>query len=309
MLDPDAARRNLFRAARLGVRLSIDDFGTGYSSLSHLQRLPLHEIKIDKSFVIQMTDNDNDLVIVRSTIDLAHNLGLSVVAEGIETGEHLAMLQDLGCDLGQGFFVSQPLPIDRLTSWFDQTPWQLRAAAPARRQRLVDPRHLRPDARLDRFMPGSSLSARPAGRRLGWLEPEAAMGTTVMPAARRQRLVSRRRHAPAQRRWRRQRSTTSATKVSSWLSCCQALEKRGRAAVRLRSAGSRSKRTRQRQGHALARDDRLGVAERGQEIEQPLGAVGGQPRTISWSRRLVRRKAKVVLHCERMRARAPTAAG
>jgi len=125
MLDPDGAQRNLFRLHELGLRLSIDDFGTGYSSLSNLQRLPLHELKIDKSFVNQMMDNDNDLVIVRSTIDLAHNLGLSVVAEGIESERHLAILQDLGCDHGQGFFVSQPLPVERLTAWFDESPWQL----------------------------------------------------------------------------------------------------------------------------------------------------------------------------------------
>ena len=81
-----------------------------------------------------MMDNDNDLVIVRSTIDLAHNLGLSVVAEGIESEQHLAILQELGCDHGQGFFVSQPLPIERLTSWFDESPWQLtRSSARARR--------------------------------------------------------------------------------------------------------------------------------------------------------------------------------
>ncbi len=134
MHDPDGARRNLFRLHELGVRLSIDDFGTGYSSLSHLQRLPLHELKIDKSFVLQMTDNDNDLVIVRSTIDLAHNLGLTVVAEGIETEQHLAILRELGCDSGQGFFVSQPLPIERLTTWLDETSkdqWQRAHAAPA----------------------------------------------------------------------------------------------------------------------------------------------------------------------------------
>jgi diguanylate cyclase (GGDEF)-like protein len=125
MLDPATARRNLFRLHDLGVRLSIDDFGTGYSSLSALQRLPLHEIKIDRSFVAQMVDNHNDMVIVRSTIDLARNLGLAVVAEGIESERHLIALQDLGCDLGQGFFVSHPLPLERLTSWFDETRWQL----------------------------------------------------------------------------------------------------------------------------------------------------------------------------------------
>jgi EAL domain-containing protein (putative c-di-GMP-specific phosphodiesterase class I) len=125
MLDPATARRNLFRLHDLGVRLSIDDFGTGYSSLSALQRLPLHEIKIDRSFVAQMVDNHNDMVIVRSTIDLARNLGLAVVAEGIESERPLIALQDLGCDLGQGFFVSHPLPLERLTSWFDETRWQL----------------------------------------------------------------------------------------------------------------------------------------------------------------------------------------
>jgi EAL domain-containing protein (putative c-di-GMP-specific phosphodiesterase class I) len=140
MHDPEGARRNLFRLHELGIRLSIDDFGTGYSSLSHLQRLPLHELKIDKSFVLQMTDNDSDLVIVRSTIDLAHNLGLSVVAEGVETAEHLAILQDLGCDLGQGYFVSQPLPIDRLTTWFGQTSWSRPAPVGAERSRRASAR-------------------------------------------------------------------------------------------------------------------------------------------------------------------------
>jgi diguanylate cyclase (GGDEF)-like protein/PAS domain S-box-containing protein len=124
MLDPDGAQRNLYRLHDLGIRLSIDDFGTGYSSLSHLQRLPLHELKIDKSFVVHMIDNDNDLVIVRSTIDLAHNLGLRVVAEGIESEQQLATLRELGCDLGQGFFVAEPLPIEQLTLWFDQAPWK-----------------------------------------------------------------------------------------------------------------------------------------------------------------------------------------
>jgi diguanylate cyclase (GGDEF)-like protein/PAS domain S-box-containing protein len=130
MLDPDAARRNLCRLHELGVRLSIDDFGTGYSSLSALQRLPLHEIKIDKSFVAQMVDNPNDLVIVRATIDLARNLGLAVVAEGIESERHLTALRDLGCGLGQGFFVSHPLPIEQLTAWFDEGRWQLARLAP-----------------------------------------------------------------------------------------------------------------------------------------------------------------------------------
>jgi diguanylate cyclase (GGDEF)-like protein/PAS domain S-box-containing protein len=148
MLDPDGAQRNLYRLHDLGIRLSIDDFGTGYSSLSHLQRLPLHELKIDKSFVVHMIDNDNDLVIVRSTIDLAHNLGLTVVAEGIESEQQLATLRELGCDLGQGFFVAEPLPIEQLTLWFDKAPWKPSLAAAEAARAASDRDH--PDERRDR---------------------------------------------------------------------------------------------------------------------------------------------------------------
>ncbi len=125
MLDPDGALKNLRRLHDLGLRLSIDDFGTGYSSLSHLQRLPLDELKIDKSFVVNMTTSDHDMVIVRSTIDLAHNLKLKVVAEGVESEEHIEALHDLGCDLGQGFFIAKPMPIDLLDDWLGQTRWQI----------------------------------------------------------------------------------------------------------------------------------------------------------------------------------------
>ena len=123
MLDPAGAERNLFRLYDLGLRLSIDDFGTGYSSLSHLQRLPLDELKIDKSFVAKMHTNQQDLVIVRSTIDLAHNLGLRVVAEGIESARHIALLRRLGCQLGQGFFIAEPLSIELLTRWLGESRW------------------------------------------------------------------------------------------------------------------------------------------------------------------------------------------
>lgn len=97
----------------LGVTLSIDDFGTGYSSLSRLRKIPVKELKIDKSFIIDMARSRDDEVIVRSTIDMAHNLGLSVVAEGIETEETYRMLEQLGCDVAQGFLISKPLPVDQ----------------------------------------------------------------------------------------------------------------------------------------------------------------------------------------------------
>ncbi len=94
----------------LGVELSIDDYGTGYSSLSRLRRLPVSELKIDQSFIRDMVDNKDDAVVVHSTIELAHNLGLSVVAEGVETQSELDLLKRLGCDTIQGYLISKPLP-------------------------------------------------------------------------------------------------------------------------------------------------------------------------------------------------------
>ena len=123
MVDPDAALEILRRLDQIGLRLSIDDFGTGYSSLAGLRQLPVDELKIDKSFVMDMMNSENDAVIVRSTIDLAHNLGLQVVAEGVEQEEHIALLAGLGCDVGQGFFISKPLPRDEINAWFETSPF------------------------------------------------------------------------------------------------------------------------------------------------------------------------------------------
>ena len=125
MIDPERAMEVVERLADLGFMLSIDDFGTGYSSLSYLRRLPVQELKIDQSFVAQMDESDGDLVIVRSTIDLAHNLGLTVVAEGIESGGHITLLRELGCDVGQGFHISQPLRESELTQWLENSDWHV----------------------------------------------------------------------------------------------------------------------------------------------------------------------------------------
>ncbi len=107
----------------MGERLSIDDFGTGHSSLAYLQRLPVDEIKIDRSFVTNLPTASGDAMIVRSTIDLAHNLGLSVVAEGIEDEATLDILVEDGCDFAQGYFFSRPLPADKLTAWLADSPF------------------------------------------------------------------------------------------------------------------------------------------------------------------------------------------
>ncbi|MEQ1516820.1 MAG: EAL domain-containing protein, partial [Usitatibacteraceae bacterium] len=101
----------------MGVGISIDDFGTGYSSLSHLKRLPISALKIDVSFVTSMLSNEQDAVIVESTIALAHNLGLSVVAEGIEDANTDARLRALGCDEGQGYLYARPMPAAEATDW------------------------------------------------------------------------------------------------------------------------------------------------------------------------------------------------
>jgi diguanylate cyclase (GGDEF)-like protein len=120
MGDPFRSMQVLRRLNEMGVKLSIDDFGTGYSSLAYLKRLPVDAVKIDKSFVLGMSADDNDGAIVRSTIDLARNLGLRVVAEGVETSEIWTELRDLGCDFAQGYLVSRPLPADELTAWLGQ---------------------------------------------------------------------------------------------------------------------------------------------------------------------------------------------
>jgi len=114
MVDPARTVAVLARLSALGISIAIDDFGTGYSSLSHLKQLPVDEIKVDQSFVSGMMVDDDDDVIVRSTIDLARNLGLRVVAEGVEDRRTWMRLADLGCDLAQGFFFSRPVPAERL---------------------------------------------------------------------------------------------------------------------------------------------------------------------------------------------------
>jgi diguanylate cyclase (GGDEF)-like protein len=115
--DPQGAAATLDAIADLGVRIALDDFGTGWSSLAHLRRLPVHELKIDRSFVTDMAADDDDASIVRTTLDLARSLRLGVVAEGVEDEDTWTLLADLGCDAIQGFVLSRPLPASQIDAW------------------------------------------------------------------------------------------------------------------------------------------------------------------------------------------------
>ncbi len=121
MSDPDRSLVTLTRLSQLGVGLSVDDYGTGYSSLANLRRLPIDELKIDRSFVSPMLSDESDLIIVRSTINLGHDLGLKVVAEGVEDEATLHRLEKLGCDLAQGYHFSKPLPPEAFNKWIGLT--------------------------------------------------------------------------------------------------------------------------------------------------------------------------------------------
>ena len=123
MTNPSDGLTILTQLDSMGVTLAIDDFGTGYSSLAYLKRLPVDELKIDRSFVTDMEENDNDAVIVRSTIDLAHNLGLRVTAEGVETQGAWDLLEILGCDNSQGYFMGKPMPAEKLEAWLQASAW------------------------------------------------------------------------------------------------------------------------------------------------------------------------------------------
>lgn len=119
MFDPNRALETLRRINECGIGLSIDDFGTGYSSLSYLKQLPVNEIKIDRSFVMEMSSGSDDEVIVNTTLRMSHSLGLKVVAEGVEDKEVLKTLREMGCDFAQGYYFSRPIPPEEFILWLD----------------------------------------------------------------------------------------------------------------------------------------------------------------------------------------------
>jgi EAL domain-containing protein (putative c-di-GMP-specific phosphodiesterase class I) len=134
--DEQQARDILTRLNSLGIRVSIDDYGTGYSSLAYLRRLPVHELKIDKTFILGMARDTSDAVIVRSTIDLAHHMGLMVVAEGVEDEATVERLRGLNCDMVQGYLLSRPLAAAELVVWMRGSVWTRAARDPALLRRV-----------------------------------------------------------------------------------------------------------------------------------------------------------------------------
>jgi EAL domain-containing protein (putative c-di-GMP-specific phosphodiesterase class I) len=120
MAEPEHAMQILTPLHEMGVRIVIDDFGTGYSSLVYLKRLPVDGIKIDRSFVRDLPQNDQDYAIVRSVIDLGHDLNQVVTAEGVEDDASYRLLAAMGCDCAQGYYIAPPLPVPKLAEWLRQ---------------------------------------------------------------------------------------------------------------------------------------------------------------------------------------------
>jgi diguanylate cyclase (GGDEF)-like protein len=135
MSDPDRTVDTLIQLAASGHQMAVDDFGTGFSSLAYLKKFPVQSLKIDKSFVLEMANDANDRVIVQSTIELAHGIGLSAVAEGVENDALFKELMRMGCDIAQGYYISRPLPPDTFIAWIHDAKWKVESPSSVSEQR------------------------------------------------------------------------------------------------------------------------------------------------------------------------------
>ena len=122
MQDPEAVIDVLAQLGVMGMSLSVDDFGTGQASLTYLKEMPVEKLKIDQSFVRDIISNDDDKLIVKATIELAHTLDVKVIAEGVETAETYDLLKEMDCDYVQGYYLSKPMSGDLLPAWYAQKP-------------------------------------------------------------------------------------------------------------------------------------------------------------------------------------------
>jgi EAL domain-containing protein (putative c-di-GMP-specific phosphodiesterase class I) len=133
MADPERGREVLAQLRRLGVRTSIDDYGTGYSSLAYLRNLPADELKLDRSLTHDVGVDPRAAVIVKHTVALAHDLGISLVAEGVEDDATGLVLRDLGCDIAQGYAIARPMPVDDFLDWLERPVRHMGVSETARR--------------------------------------------------------------------------------------------------------------------------------------------------------------------------------
>jgi EAL domain-containing protein (putative c-di-GMP-specific phosphodiesterase class I) len=131
MENPELAMRSLNRYRAAGIRVAIDDYGSGLSSLAYLKDIPATELKIDKAFVLDIADSQRNSLLVRSTIDLGHGLGMQVTAEGVETATALSLLALMGCDAAQGYFIGRPMPLHDLFEFLKRDPGQVMQSSPS----------------------------------------------------------------------------------------------------------------------------------------------------------------------------------
>jgi diguanylate cyclase len=131
MENPELAMRSLNRYRAAGIAVAIDDYGAGLSSLAYLKDIPATELKIDKAFVLDIADSQRDSLLVRSTIDLGHSLGMKVIAEGVETATALSLLALMGCDAAQGYFIGRPMPLCDLLEFLKRDPGHTMQSTPA----------------------------------------------------------------------------------------------------------------------------------------------------------------------------------
>jgi len=143
MMDPDRALKILAELTEMGLEIVVDDFGTGYSSLAYLKRMPVVALKIDRSFIFNMMSDEQDEIIVASTVHLAHNLGLNVVAEGVENQETMNHLKNLGCDLVQGYHISRPMPAENISAWLEEAGYSTQGQLAMRTTQLYQQLHNR----------------------------------------------------------------------------------------------------------------------------------------------------------------------
>ena len=139
MHDPEEVIRSLHELSQFGMKLAIDDFGTGYSSLAYLKRFPVNTLKIDRTFITDISSDNDDVAIVEAVLGLGKHFDMKVVAEGVEDSEQLNFLKSQGCDIAQGYYISKPLSSDQYAQWLERWPYGVQLGAHANIQKTIVP--------------------------------------------------------------------------------------------------------------------------------------------------------------------------